>query len=803
MKMAKKLDSGIALVFVVLIMGLLDGSLSAAANDEAVIVNEEDRSNINFPSDYYPSDTTPPTIAITCSPENPTADQQITFSATASDRSGINRIEILVNARKVEECFDSGSCIYIGGPYPDYAGTSVSYGANAYDKADNRAWTGYKSVHISEPRDIIPPTVIDNTPVGTDVPVTTEITITFSESMNKESAEDAFSIYPEVTGRFDWNENMMIFKPHSDLDHETEYIVNLKGSDLNQFTGQLTHLEGGNWGAMDLAENIMVRSYNWEFKTNSPERIPPTAIISAPSTEINVGEGMIFSAEASSDRDGKIISYDWDFGDSNTGAGISVEHTYPHSGHYTVTLTVTDNDKLSDTDTVDISVTTPALSVSISTNPMPSGESDEIIVQVFSDGNPVAGANVYLSSTLGSLYPTEGGTDESGEFVSTYTAPLVSTTQRYTISAMAEKEGYEEGINTVSDSIFIETIPALSVSISTNPMPSGESDEIIVQVFSDGNPVAGANVYLSSTLGSLYPTEGGTDESGEFVSTYTAPLVSTTQRYTISATVEKEGYIEGKDSVPNSIFVEQPPITTPAPVVTPIPTPEETPTPAPTPPPSQPIVPIAIAAIAAVTVLIYMFKVKKPPEPQPGKEKKKSEPDEEEKRQYGSVSASSDPDGAVVLLDGAYHGISAMRMDNIPIGPHVVVFAKFGYFKCEKKAIVNANQTTHVHCDLTEIPEIKLKLSAEPTEIPADGKSKSMITIRIEDKNEIPIPVPEDIMVELVTNIGKIESPVRIPAGRASVTATLTSFAVQGTATVEATAEFLKGSTTVEFSQST
>jgi len=103
----------------------------------------------------YPGDTTPPTIEITCSPENPTAEQQITFIATASsDRSGIDRIEILVNARKVEECFDSYSCTYVGGPYPDYAGTSVSYGAIAYDKAGNRAWTGYKSVHSGLCRNI-------------------------------------------------------------------------------------------------------------------------------------------------------------------------------------------------------------------------------------------------------------------------------------------------------------------------------------------------------------------------------------------------------------------------------------------------------------------------------------------------------------------------------------------------------------------------------------------------------------------------------------------------------------------------
>lgn len=156
----------------------------------------------------YPNDTTPPTLKLTCSPENPTADQQITFSATASDRTGIDRIEILVNARKVKECPDSDSCTYRGGPYPYYVGTSVSYGANAYDKAGNRAWTGYRNVHISEPMTL--PTVIEHTPTGENVPVTTQITVTFSEPMNKDSVEGALSVYGSnqvrVTGKFSWEE---------------------------------------------------------------------------------------------------------------------------------------------------------------------------------------------------------------------------------------------------------------------------------------------------------------------------------------------------------------------------------------------------------------------------------------------------------------------------------------------------------------------------------------------------------------------------------------------------------------------
>jgi hypothetical protein len=219
--------------------------------------------------------------------------------------------------------------------------------------------------------------------------------------------------------------------------------------------------------------------------------------------------------------------------------------------------------------------------------------------------------------------------------------------------------------------------------------------------------------------------------------------------------------------------------------------PEETPTHAPTPPPSQPIVPIAIATIAAVTVLIYILK------------KRPNENTDEEEEHYGSISARSDPDGAVVFLDGGYQGISAIAMGNIPIGPHIVLFAKFGYFKCEREAVVNVNLPTYVHCDLTEMPGLKLKLSAEPTKIPADGVSESQMTIWIEDINENKIPVPVDVTVELRTNRGNIERQVKILAGHASATATLTSSTDKGTATVEAKAEFLKGSTTIEFLRST
>jgi len=42
--------------------------------------------------------------------------------------------------------------------------------------------------------DNTPPTVIGNTPIGTNVLVTTPITVTFSETMNQFATQSAFSI---------------------------------------------------------------------------------------------------------------------------------------------------------------------------------------------------------------------------------------------------------------------------------------------------------------------------------------------------------------------------------------------------------------------------------------------------------------------------------------------------------------------------------------------------------------------------------------------------------------------------------
>jgi PKD repeat protein len=55
-----------------------------------------------------------------------------------------------------------------------------------------------------------------------------------------------------------------------------------------------------------------------------------------------IAEVLTFDGSHSFDRDGRIIAFDWDFGDGARASGATVTHAYAKSGTYTATLTVTD-----------------------------------------------------------------------------------------------------------------------------------------------------------------------------------------------------------------------------------------------------------------------------------------------------------------------------------------------------------------------------------------------------------------------------------------------------------------------------
>ena len=69
-----------------------------------------------------------------------------------------------------------------------------------------------------------------------------------------------------------------------------------------------------------------------------------------PDHRVAVGDRVPFNAARSRNPDGKIIDYQWDFGDGHRASGIEASHAYQEPGVYTVTLTVQD-DSGTDSDT--------------------------------------------------------------------------------------------------------------------------------------------------------------------------------------------------------------------------------------------------------------------------------------------------------------------------------------------------------------------------------------------------------------------------------------------------------------------
>jgi|GEM_PF-4517797 len=96
----------------------------------------------------HPKTPNSPSLNVVTDKNSYNKDEKITF--TAKSPAKVKKMNILVNARIVKECADTDTCEYVGGPYPKYVGTSVSFGSNTYDSVGKRTWTGYKAVSIKK-----------------------------------------------------------------------------------------------------------------------------------------------------------------------------------------------------------------------------------------------------------------------------------------------------------------------------------------------------------------------------------------------------------------------------------------------------------------------------------------------------------------------------------------------------------------------------------------------------------------------------------------------------------------------------
>jgi len=71
--------------------------------------------------------------------------------------------------------------------------------------------------------------------------------------------------------------------------------------------------------------------------------VAPTPVLRVLTNPASAGAPVAFDGSASSDLDGSVVSYSWDFGDGATASGAGASHTYASDGDYVVKLTVTDD----------------------------------------------------------------------------------------------------------------------------------------------------------------------------------------------------------------------------------------------------------------------------------------------------------------------------------------------------------------------------------------------------------------------------------------------------------------------------
>ena len=94
-----------------------------------------------------------------------------------------------------------------------------------------------------------------------------------------------------------------------------------------------------NFFGWPLREESFNNPNGWaKVKLGDPVNVPPVASFLYTAAELKVN----FDASGSTDPNGDILTYSWDFGDGQQGSGKDVQHGYSSAGSFEIVLTVTD-----------------------------------------------------------------------------------------------------------------------------------------------------------------------------------------------------------------------------------------------------------------------------------------------------------------------------------------------------------------------------------------------------------------------------------------------------------------------------
>jgi len=152
-------------------------------------------------------------------------------------------------------------------------------------------------------------------------------------------------------------------------------VAHQLGSTYEVYT--IANPEPGPWTVQLFGADVGQDGEDVRVQTAQTTRLnqPPTATFTTSSTSGHTPLQLQFDATASTDPDGTIASYSWDFGDGTTDSGPTVTHTYNQPGVYMTLLKVTDNNgAIGYASSMPLTVTVP-VTTPVPPTPTPSGTS--------------------------------------------------------------------------------------------------------------------------------------------------------------------------------------------------------------------------------------------------------------------------------------------------------------------------------------------------------------------------------------------------------------------------------------------
>ncbi|WP_448547441.1 S8 family serine peptidase [Thalassotalea fusca] len=121
----------------------------------------------------------------------------------------------------------------------------------------------------------------------------------------------------------------------------------------------------GDW-TLNVSDNVGADTgtlNNWSMTITGLGDVSPAAPVASFSYEVDLLS--VSFTDSSTDVNGDLATWSWDFGDGNTSTEQNPTHSYSEAGTYAVTLTVTDSEGNNDTKSVNVNVAETALELTL------------------------------------------------------------------------------------------------------------------------------------------------------------------------------------------------------------------------------------------------------------------------------------------------------------------------------------------------------------------------------------------------------------------------------------------------------